>query len=458
MSDIKPLKTSSNIGDTLSAIQFNFTCLDIKLCNLQTEAERKWNNILIDGDWESSFLETLQMSANWETTKQQVHSASAFWDFKDCTIYYPNVFPGGRANPEQVTAWMNSNFPASQYSDGQVFHVYFLEWYSNPALHDPPAASITKFGAMTLSNNVHVRNVNWATYKKEDGVWVYSTTLHFPKDCREDVCDPCWGDMHYPDHPYCLPDPTYYKLSCYGVEVEEVTATLSGCEFLATPPEYDFTPSTLLTDVVYQQISSTNLSPYTIGEENSFNPHLDSVGSNAYTKYIRESPQPLVDENTIDRISGFALQFNYDYNGTIFTNASTFSSDDIGDFSLSADMVFPFEFSDSLLKSYFVANGQTTLLNPTSGTCPFRVQIDTIWYRWVMGNSTLSGSPYWHIGAEPFDPSLGFVFDPESGVPDTASEWTSAAETLGMSGLSAYFGTYVDMMGNIDDIKVFALT
>jgi hypothetical protein len=456
--DIKPLNTFTNVGDTLSSINFNFTCLDIKVCNLQTDASTKWNLMYGDDNWGSSFMETLAMSSNWEDVKQHVHSTSAYWDQRVCTMFYPSVFPEGQASISQVQTWINTNFPASNYRDGQVFLVYFMEWYKDPRLHTPPSQSVSKFGQLSRDNNVHVKKINEATFEAKSGIWAYSQKLHFPKSCS-DACDPCWGERHYATHPICYPNPVYYQLSCVD-SVVDTDAAVEPCVLLDTDLVWEFSTNknALLSDSVYLGLEATNLKPYTIGQENSFNPQLDQVNGDVYNRYINESSIPVVDQLLVERLSGFHIQFNYSYitSAGEFTQETTFSSMCAGEFGLSANIEFPFNFKNSEMRTYLELNDYGALLGPESSACPFRFEIDTTWYRWVLENASLSASPYWHIGTEPGS-ALGFEFTPEAGVPDSPADWQQAYTVLGDS-LSAYFGTFSDMMGGINDIKIFALS
>ena len=456
--DIKPLNTFTNVGDTLSSINFNFTCLDIKLCNLQ-HASIKYNEVSEGTDWFSSFTETLAMSSNWESVKKHVHSASAYWDQRVCTIFYPNVFPEGRASLNTIYNWLRSNFPASNYRDGQIFIIYFLEWYKDPALHNPSSKSLSRFGKLTKENNVYVKKISNASYTLKNNNWVYTINTHFPKSCVEESCNSCWGEKYYPDHPLCYQEPIYYMLSCPGID-EPAPEDEDPCVLLTQSIDYSYYPTinALQTNDVFIELSATNLVPYSIGF--SYNPHLDEVGvvgGDIYRKYIWESSEPVLDNILVERLSGFALQHNYTYiaSANEFVNNGTFSSTDAFDFSLSSNIDFPFNFSDSTLRKYMKANGQINLISPRTSACPFRIQVDSIWYRWVANTTSLSGDPYWHISNEPGS-ALGFNYQPEAGVPDSASIWLSAEDVLGDT-LSSYFGTYYDMMGAIDDIKVFAL-
>lgn len=453
---MKYLDPYSSIGDTLSSINFNFTCLDIKVSNLQTLSEN-YNQIEAKSNWLNGYDEALAMSANWETTKQQVHNASAFWDQRVNTIMYPNPFPEGRETATILQNWINSTFPARNYRDGQKFIIYFFEWYKDPLLHDPPTQSVSKFGQISEENTVKVKRVGWHSFEKFGKSWVLSNLLHWPKDCLPEDCSSCWGIKSLPDHPLCIPQPIYYKLSCSGVEEEEETVDLSGCDVDVDVVWYfPSDESGLEQNTIFRKLSSTDLVPYSIGF--SYNPTLDYINSNVYQKYIWESPQPTLFNGGVQRLSAFYLQHTYEYvaSADMFSNETIFSADSSYDFSLSASIDFPYRFNNSILKLYLNANNIGNAMSSSVSSCPFVIQIDSVWYRWVTGNLSVSSTPYWHIGVEPGS-SLGFYFEPESSTVDPASAWLSAHSVMGDS-LSAYFGTYNDMMGKINDIRLFALS
>jgi hypothetical protein len=455
---MKYLSPYSNLGDSLSSINFNFTCLDIRLCNLQTGATQKWNNTSIDDVGLNSFLETTQLSSNWETMKTQVRNASAYWDRRINTIIYPDPFPEGQASIDQIKEWLNATFPPENYRVDEKFIIYFFEWYKDPALHRPPSNSRTRFGGLTEDNNVHVKKVGWASFEKVGTVWVHTEQLHFPQYCLPEDCNSCWGIKYNPDHPICIPTPTYYGLSCAGLFDDSVEPEITNpCEWLsAVEISWDFPIDKfgLEADLQFQKLSSTNLVPYQLTP--THNPHLDLASDGVYYKFIHDSSMPTIGESTVERLSAFHIQYTYQYvaSSNNFINTTTFSSISSSDFSENATIDFPFNFSNSELIKYVKISGGNILLTPESSACPWSIQIDSTWYRWVTNNLEVSATPYWHISIEPGS-ALGFDYNPSPYEPDSPDIWKDASETFGDS-LSAYFGTFVDMMGKINNIEIVA--
>ncbi len=456
---MKYLSPYSNLGDSLSSINFNFTCLDIKLCNLQTNANQKWNNTTIDDVWLNSFIETFQLSSNWETTKTQVRNASAYWDRRINTIIYPDPFPEGQASIDQIKIWINTTFPPENYRADEKFIIYFFEWYKDPALHRPPRSSRTRFGGLTEDNNVHVKRVGWASFEKVGNVWVHTEQLHFPQYCLPEDCSSCWGIKYNPDHPICIPQPKYYELSCVELiddDPDEPVIT-DPCEWLdSVVISWNFPVSKIYleTNLQFQKLSSTNLVPFQLTLPH--NPYLDLISDGVYNKFIRDSSIPTIGESSVERLSAFHILYTYQYvaSANTFTQTTTFSSISSSDFSLNEDIDFPFSFSNSELFRYIRANKGDILLSPESSACPWSIEIDSTWYRWVTNNLEVSSTPYWHIGIEPGS-ALGFDYEPSPFEPDSVYTWNAAITSMGDS-LSAYFGTFVDMMGKINDIRIVA--
>lgn len=446
-----------NIGDSLSALQFNFACLDIKLSNLQSFIYKNLSNVTLNDYLNEAFEETLALSANWETAKEQVHNASAYWDSGVSTIIYNLPFPQGTSNEGTIRTWLMTNFPASSYPNGFRMNVVYFEWYKNPALHNPPSKSQKRFGLLTQGNNVHINKINNIIYVKRNNTWNLETDniIHTDKPCLYQYgCSVCWGRAYYPSNEKCIPSPTYYQLSCMDME-EEVE--LDPCTLLDTVTatwEFPILEDFLEDSPLYQQTSATDFSPYIIGFENSYNPDLEFIDTNVYRKYVNNSSIPLIsNSHVVERLSAFNTKHVYSYNssGNTYTNVSTYSSLDF-DFSGEDSIDFPIDFKQSEMTQYMYAQDLGRVINQASSACSFELSITTTWYRWVTNNLSVSATPYWHIGIEPGN-SLGFAHDPESGVPDSSVNWALAYSALS-GGLSAYFGVFDDMMGYVQGVEI----
>jgi hypothetical protein len=454
---MKEIFSYDNIGDSLSAIQFNFSCLDIKLSNLQNFVITKLSELRIDGIWNEGFSEILALSSNWQTVKEQVHNTSAYWNNNNSTVVYTTPFPQGKSNINTIKLWLNTHFPISGYPKDFKISVTYFEWYKDPALHVPAKRSERRFGKITASNNVRINKVNTAIFEKGVSGWVYTTdkTIHTEKPCLLQFgCDVCWGRAYYAEQSICIPQPTYYELECIDVPPEPEPDPCDLLDNLNTAWVYPSNSIELENSVLYQNTSSTDLSPYILGFNNSYNPNLELVVANVYSKYVNNSARPLISNiYEVDRLFGFNTQHTYEYdsNTNTYTNVSLFSSMDLN-FGDENPINFPIQFKTSDITSYIIGLGLKKILNQASTDCSFTITIETSWYRWVTNNLSLSSTPYWHIGVEP-GTSLGFTHNPQSGVPDSPTNWALAETSLG-DGLSAYFGVFSDMMGQVKSVVI----
>lgn len=456
---MREIFTHNNIGDSLSAIQFNFSCLDIKLSNLQDFVINKLSGLRIDGIWDEGFSEILALSSNWESVKEQVHNTSAYWNNNNSTLVYTVPFPQGKSNTNTIKYWLNTFFPSSGYPTNHKISVIYYEWWKDPKLHVPSKRSRKRFGKLTSTNNVRINKINTAIFQKKPGGWELTAdeSLHEEKPCLLQLggCEICWGRAYYAEPSVCIPQPIYYELECMDVDPE---VEPSPCDLLGELDTiWDYPTDSLLLEnsVLYQNTSSTDLSPYILEFNNSYNPNLELVaGNNVYQKYVNNSAQPLISNiYKVDRLFGFNTQHTYEYdsNTNTYTNVSVFSSMDL-DFSDEDPINFPIQFKASDITSYIIGLGLKKILNQASIDCSFTITIETSWYRWVTNNISLSSTPYWHIGAEP-GTSLGFTYNPQSGVPDSPENWALADTALG-GGLSAYFGVFSDMMGQVKAVEI----
>lgn len=453
---MKYIDKYSNLGDSLSSILFNFACSDIRTSNLRYWSDTKYSKIRIGSLWTEGFLETLSMSSNWESVKQQVHNASAYWNDNLTTIVYKNIFPMGQVSKSTILAWLNSNFPTGDYSEGHRINVVYFEWYKNPALHNPPKKSRQRFGKLTDRNNVHIKTIYNTIYVVKNSRWTeLEDGLHITKPCLyENPCGECWGRAYYPSYTSCIPQPTYYLLSCLGPEeIEEIEDPCDKIPEIDIEWEFPTTESSLNNNTLYQKISSTNLKPYSIGFKTSYNPYIEEVTPNVYTYYINNSLIPVLEtEYVVDRKFAFNIEYTYSYfpNTNSFELSSTLSS---SDFNFEEEINFPIKISHSDLTTIIKAYGLKKLINNLDAPCNIGIRVTTSWYRWVTNNLNLSSTPYWHIGIEPGF-SLGFDHSPVNGIPDPSNHWEIAHDELENS-LSAYFGTFDDMMGKVINIEIY---
>lgn len=440
-------------------MNFNFNCLDVKLSNMQSLCETKISKLSNKSIWDESFSETLAMSSNWESVKLQVHNASSFWNDNHGTVFMTNPFTQGRANENTVLNWLKTKYNASNYPNGFKMNVTYFEWRKNPALHNPPARSLKRFGRITLHNNVFIRRIVNLVCIKQNNSWVIPNPrikYHTEKPClTEYSCDICWGVPYYPEKTDCILQPTYYTLSCLcepEIKVEDP------CDILnSVTANWDFIPSYYLLekDSEFKTISSTDLSPFTIGIKTTFNPALDILddsGFGVYKKYVNNSNAPIVNPSkTVNRKFAFNTKHSYYYDSlnNKFILSPILSS---SSFSFSNPVSFPIKYKHSDLFLYMKAKGIDGVINQASPDCSFTINIITSWYRWETNDISLSATPYWHIGTE-IGNALGFPHMPIAGQPDPPENWEAAKISLGDS-LRAYFGTLEDLMGEIKDINL----
>lgn len=165
------LNPYSNLGDTLSAIKFNFNCLDVHTCNLNYAAQ-DYNKMELSNNWGDVVTETFFMSGNWDSYSTHVHNASSYWDNRVHTIIYPFPFPEGTLSTSVIRTWLTSTFPPQNYRPDEFFIVSFFGYYKDPSLHRPSTQSLTKFGALTETNNVHIKDIQSIIFIQKNDTWV----------------------------------------------------------------------------------------------------------------------------------------------------------------------------------------------------------------------------------------------------------------------------------------------
>lgn len=456
---MKEIFTYSNIGDSLSAIQYNFACLDIKLSNIQSFLNTKLNKVNLSEIWNDGYVETLALSSNWESVKEMVHNTSAYWNDNRATVVYETPFPQGTASESTIKAWATDNFVVSSYPNEFKLNIVYFVLHKNPALHRPPNRSQKRFGRLSSKNNVHIQQIKNLVLIKRNGRWNISddSSFHEDKPCLFQYgCEIGWGRAFYAQTPECIPQPIYYQLSC--VSEEEPPVDPDPCTLLNTVTatwDYPDFESLLLENTLYQYTSATDFSPYILDFYNAYNPSLELVGGdNVYQKYVNNSSIPLISNKyLVDRQEGFNTQHTYSYDSSInsYSLISLLSSYDL-DFSGVSSINFPIGFKHHEITQYIKGQGLSRIINQASMDCSFDIVIQTTWYRWVTDNLSLSSTPYWHIGTE-VGSALGFDHDPQAGFPDPPENWASAYTTLS-GNLLAYFGTYEDMMGLVKSVEI----
>lgn len=466
------------LGDTLSAINYNFTCLDIQTCNLNYYASNRWNVIPDSLNWTLAFTETLGMSSNWEAMKNLVFSNSAYWNTPH-TIVYPTPFAEGQVSKDQIETWLNSNFDPSDYLEETLFIIFFFEWYKSPALHGSPGSSLSRFGQITESNNVHIKQVGYTSFITQKGKWIRTDLLHIPQICLDEPCFSCFGVKVFPDYPFCKVPPTYYQLSCIGDVISDAERTLGPCSaFDLQDWEWDWNWPNNYEELSgyypFLKLRNTDTPPYTL--DITRNPELDLISNLGndkivYRKYINDQSKPNRFNSIVNRKFAKSVLYKYKYetSATEFTYVNqyplTSNEGELGVapasslyWNLSSNSNVLYRFNATDLKNYFRYYDDLLVNQLLSGACDFNLYIETSWHRWVTNNvQSLTCSPFWHIGVEPEDTisTLGFYFEPSATEVDTATAWSSAFSVLGNSGLSAFFGTDIDMMGLIHEVIIY---
>jgi len=144
-----PINYKSSIGDSLSAISFNFRTLDINLCNLENSVNQKLNPIYtifseFSSKWNDSVSILESNSSCWIDTYSTVSEMSGFW-LKPITIVYPYPFTGD-SDITTIQDWLNEYLPPR--SGNCVNYIVGQELY----VHSPEYLSINR----TIDNSTNV--------------------------------------------------------------------------------------------------------------------------------------------------------------------------------------------------------------------------------------------------------------------------------------------------------------
>jgi hypothetical protein len=135
-----PILETECLGNSLSAINYNFRAVDSELCTTETEILNNWNPAYtyyteLSAKITSMLTTVATYSACWQNTYSTVGQMSAFW-LTPISVMYP--FPiaiGANTNSTTITTWVNGNFPAKSgncfnYIVGQEIYVYVPEYTS----------------------------------------------------------------------------------------------------------------------------------------------------------------------------------------------------------------------------------------------------------------------------------------------------------------------------------------
>lgn len=466
---MKQLSIHSNLGDTLSAIKFNFNCLDVHTCNFQ-EQTIGWQSDLVN--WGNIFTEVRDISSNWKSMSTHTHNASTFWDFSYEFLIYPTPFIQGQNMQPIILNWLNVNFPAYLYQQKKVFIVQYVVWSKNPALHRPSSKSVSQFGVISETNNVFIENTNWYTFIQKENSWHFLQG-ELLNDCSylKEVCE-CWGGFYIPTNPVpCFPQSTFYELVSQG---SVVTLNASNVKIFQLDFDFSAINSTLsfenwtntfyglVTNPIYKSLSSTSLVKYS--HLPTQNPDVDNI-NDVWLKYLNKNKKPSHFNQDVNEDFVKSLRYEYVWDATeeSFTlNIRPLSCN--GSWELSSTDTHFFRFDTNELISYLRYTDNLDIFN-----IDFNLNIDTSWYRWVTTNVyDISSNPYWHIGVD-FDQcpvlpltsldALSALFGLEiSNIsPDPLTAWELSYNVLG-SNLSAFFGTTNDWFGLIDEISISAVS
>lgn len=137
-----PVDDLSNIGNSLSALNFNFSALDIYTCNFEYSATNFYDKVYSlfnsnSAHWVESMNTFRSHSACWEETYDTVRSLSAIW-LKPISLIYPypfNVDGSSITIQNEVQTWVNINLPVNSalctnFIAGQELFI-FTPQYSN---------------------------------------------------------------------------------------------------------------------------------------------------------------------------------------------------------------------------------------------------------------------------------------------------------------------------------------
>lgn len=131
-----PILETECLGNSLSAINYNFRALDVETCNTETLINTTWNSIFVDYATLSAKLTAMlnivvSNSACWQTTYTTVSELSSFW-LKPITLVYPFPFTDS-ISISTIQTWLNANFPAKSgncfnFIVGQEIYIHCPEY------------------------------------------------------------------------------------------------------------------------------------------------------------------------------------------------------------------------------------------------------------------------------------------------------------------------------------------
>jgi hypothetical protein len=140
-SNIQLIDSNLCLGDSLPVINQNITALSSNLKQLSIHLS-EWDNILTSFYPMSSIM--LQTMYNIQTISNIVlspyaviQSLSATWSNKQFSLYYPKIYEirdfytGVTTYNTEILKWLNDNFPASSFVEGQVVNVFINLNYNN---------------------------------------------------------------------------------------------------------------------------------------------------------------------------------------------------------------------------------------------------------------------------------------------------------------------------------------
>lgn len=114
---VYPIRANECIGDSLTAINYNFASLDNAVCEFSHQINTNWNPVLtVFGDLSAKMTEILTIvennSACWVSTYSTVNTMSSYW-LSPLTIIYPyTLAPGDDVDLTALQQWVNTYFPA----------------------------------------------------------------------------------------------------------------------------------------------------------------------------------------------------------------------------------------------------------------------------------------------------------------------------------------------------------
>lgn len=169
------IQPSLAIGDSISAINLNYSNLDEWTSNIALSAELYWKPMLavysqLKNNWKEGLSLLQQYSANWISVKSTVESCSAKW-LEPLTLIYPDFFTRNQviSNADYVkntlTTWLNQKFPVLVERNERPFYIenqeaivhYFLQFSDKEIVENHLLRASTK--CLTQDQNMIVKCV-----------------------------------------------------------------------------------------------------------------------------------------------------------------------------------------------------------------------------------------------------------------------------------------------------------